>query len=201
MKPIEFIGDALECLRGFPDDARKEAATRLGSGRLETDTRAWRGARGVNEVRIWDEAGTYRVVYVARFTEAVYVGPARFPEENGEDGEEGPGPDKGSLEGDCEDCEVKAMERQRFDNVWDALEDTPEAAENMKIRSVLMAYLQERVKGWGLTQAEAARRLGVTQPRLNDLLRGKVSQFRLDALVELLGRAGLRLEVQVKDAA
>ncbi|MHB8248688.1 MAG: helix-turn-helix domain-containing protein [Acidithiobacillus sp.] len=93
------------------------------------------------------------------------------------------------------------MERQQFDNVWDALEDTPEAAESMKVRSALMTHLQERVQGWGMTQAEAARRLGVTQPRLNDLLRGRVSNFSLDALVNLLGKAGLRLEVHVKDAA
>jgi len=81
------------------------------------------------------------------------------------------------------------MERQAFDNVWDAIEDTPDAAANMTMRSDLLIALRNAVEGWGLTQAEAARRLGVTQPRLNDVLRGRISNFSLDALISL-GREG-----------
>jgi len=75
------------------------------------------------------------------------------------------------------------MERQSFDNIWDALEDTPGEAVNMSMRSSILIAVEQRVRGWNLTQAEAARRLGITQPRLSDLLRGRIESFSLDALV------------------
>jgi predicted XRE-type DNA-binding protein len=90
---------------------------------------------------------------------------------------------------------------QVFASVWDALEDSPAEAVNMRLRSELMIALQRAVDGWGLTQAEAARRLDVTQPRLNDLLRGRINNFSLDALIILAGRAGLRVHVKVEPAA
>jgi len=93
------------------------------------------------------------------------------------------------------------MERQAFDNVWDAIEDTPGAAANMTMRSDLLIALRSAVEGWGLTQAEAARRLGVTQPRLNDVLRGRISNFSLDALISLAEKAGLSLRLEIGDAA
>ena len=71
------------------------------------------------------------------------------------------------------------MEIESFDNVWDALGDTPEAAASMTMRSDLLIALTERVKGWKITQAEAAKRLDITQPRLNDLVRGRINNFVL----------------------
>lgn len=70
------------------------------------------------------------------------------------------------------------MERQSFSNVWDALEDTLPAAANMTMRSNLLIAIELRVRSWGVTQAEAARRLGITQPRLNDLLKDHEFQPR-----------------------
>ena len=93
------------------------------------------------------------------------------------------------------------MEVEEFANVWDALADTPAEAANLTARSELMTALRERVKSWGLTQAEAAARLGVTQPRLNDLIRGKLDKFSLDALVNLISAAGLRLQIRIGEAA
>lgn len=93
------------------------------------------------------------------------------------------------------------MERQSFENVWDALEDTPAEAANMSMRSALLIALEQKVRSWGVTQAEAARRLGVTQPRLNDLLRGRIANFSLDALVELAAKAGLSVRLNIADAA
>ena len=90
---------------------------------------------------------------------------------------------------------------QVFASVWDALEDTPAEAANMRLRSGLMSAVKQAVAGWGLTQAEAARRLEVTQPRLSDLLRGRVDNFSLDALILLATRAGLRVRVQIEQAA
>ena len=90
---------------------------------------------------------------------------------------------------------------QRFASVWDAIEDTPAEAANMRMRSVLMIALRERIEREGWTQAEAARVMGVTQPRVSDLVRGKITLFGLDALVSMAAAAGLRLEMRVRDAA
>jgi predicted XRE-type DNA-binding protein len=89
-----------------------------------------------------------------------------------------------------------------FESVWDALEETSEEAANMRLRSELVIAIRSAVDGWHLTQAQAANRLGVTQPRLNDLLRGRLSRFSLDALVGLAERAGLVVHMQIaRDAA
>ena len=88
-----------------------------------------------------------------------------------------------------------------FASVWDALEDTPAEAANMRMRSELMIAIRETVAGWGLTQAAAARRLDVTQPRLNDLLRGRLGNFSLDALIVLASRASLGIRVQIEKTA
>ena len=93
------------------------------------------------------------------------------------------------------------MERQAFDNVWDAIEDTPAAAANMTMRSDLLIALRNAVEGWGVTQADAARRLGVTQPRLNDVLRGRISNFSLVSLFSLAEKAGLSVRLVIGEAA
>ncbi|MBZ9886244.1 MULTISPECIES: XRE family transcriptional regulator [unclassified Mesorhizobium] len=93
------------------------------------------------------------------------------------------------------------MSNETFASVWDAIEDTPAEAENMKLRSTLMMALERHIRAKGWTQAEAARRLGVTQPRVSDLLRGKINLFALDTLVNMAVAAGLHVEVRVSDAA
>jgi predicted XRE-type DNA-binding protein len=94
------------------------------------------------------------------------------------------------------------MKKNRtFANVWDALEDTPEQATTMTMRSNVMIAITEKVRGWNMTQARAARRLGISQPRLNDLLTGKINKFSLDALTTLAGRAGLKLKIEIRSAA
>ena len=88
-----------------------------------------------------------------------------------------------------------------FANVWDALEDTPEDAAMMTMRSTVMMAIKEQVRGWDTTQAKAARRLGITQPRLNDLLNGKINKFSLDTLMTLATRAGLKVRIDLRSAA
>lgn len=73
-------------------------------------------------------------------------------------------------------------------------------ARNLALRSELMIRIEEFVEGSGLTQARAAQRLGLTHPRLNALLRGKIDLFSLDALVQIATRAGLTVELRVKPA-
>ena len=89
------------------------------------------------------------------------------------------------------------MERQTFANVWDALEDTQAEAASMTLRSNVLIAIEQRVRGWNVTQTEAARRLGVTQPRLNDLLQGRIQNFSLDALVDLATKAGLTVRLDI----
>ncbi len=93
------------------------------------------------------------------------------------------------------------MASERATSVWDALVDTPEEAENLRLRSQLMRAITTVVKGWEVSQTEAAARLEVTQPRLNDLLKGKIDKFSLDALVNMLAGANLELEVRISDKA
>lgn len=86
-------------------------------------------------------------------------------------------------------------------NVFADIGFPPEEAENLRLRAELMSRVDDLVRGSGLTQKEAARLLGITQPRLNNLLKGKIGDFSLDALVNMLARAGLRVSVTVKKAA
>lgn len=80
---------------------------------------------------------------------------------------------------------------QEFASVWDAIEDTPQQAASMRARSELLIALQEWVKTQAKTQVEAARILGVTQPRLSDLARGRIHLFSLDTLMDMATVAGL----------
>lgn len=89
------------------------------------------------------------------------------------------------------------MKKQRFASVWDAIEPTRAKAANMKARAEMMIAIRETVADWGITQAAAAKRLGLTQPRMNDLLRGRIDKFSLDALMNLATRAGLSVHVAV----
>lgn len=93
------------------------------------------------------------------------------------------------------------MDVQSFDNIWEALTDTPAQTANMTARSDLLMALQRTINGWGLTHDAAARRLGITRPRTSDLLAGKIGKFSLDALVNLAAQAGLTVEIKATEAA
>lgn len=88
-----------------------------------------------------------------------------------------------------------------YASVWDALSDTPEQAANLRMRAALMRQIADLVRSKGWTQAEAAERCGVTQPRINDLLRGRISRFSLDALVNLAAALGSQVTVKLVHAA
>ena len=84
-------------------------------------------------------------------------------------------------------------------NIFADIGFSPGEAQNLTVRAELMSQIRKASKD--LTQAEAARKFGVTQPRMNDLLRGKIDKFSLDALVNMLGKAGLRVAIQIRKAA
>lgn len=89
---------------------------------------------------------------------------------------------------------------ETYVSVWDALADTPEQAANLRARAEVMQQISAIVKNNGWTQAEAATHCGVTQPRINDLLRGRVSRFSLDALVNIATAIGRRVHVELEAA-
>ena len=87
---------------------------------------------------------------------------------------------------------------QRFASVWDAIEDTPQQAASMRARSALMMELEHIIKQRGMNQAQAAALFGVTQPRVSDLMRGKINLFSLDCLIDMATVAGLEPRVTIK---
>lgn len=96
---------------------------------------------------------------------------------------------------------MKKATIETFSSVWDALADTPEEAANLRLRSALMQQIAAILEANGWTQAEAAARCGVTQPRINDLLRGRIARFSLDALVNIAAALGRKVTVSLDDAA
>ncbi len=95
----------------------------------------------------------------------------------------------------------KVLKTETFANVWDALAESEQEAANLKARSALLHAIIKTVEAWDLSQTEAAHRLGLTRPRLNDLLRGKLAKFSLDALVNIATAARLKIEIKVRKAA
>ena len=89
---------------------------------------------------------------------------------------------------------------ERFASVWDALADTSEESANLKVRAELMRKIASLIQESGWTQAAAAERCGVTQPRMNDLLRGRISRFSLDALVNIASALGQQVHVELEAA-
>lgn len=86
-------------------------------------------------------------------------------------------------------------------NVFFDIGFPPDEAQSLLLRADLMSEVERYVRKSRLTQKEAAKRLGVTQPRLNLLLKRKIELFSLDALVNMVTRAGMRVKLTVKKAA
>ncbi len=161
-----------------PKDARHDAGYQLDKvqrGEQPDDFKPMAAiGKGVEEIRVTDDTGAYRLIYVARRAEAVYV--------------------------------LHAVERwemskpESYASVWDAIADTPGQAANLRARAELMQQIAAFVKRQEWTQVETASHCGVTQPRINDLLRGRVSRFSLDALVNISSALGCRVRVELEAA-
>lgn len=93
------------------------------------------------------------------------------------------------------------MSNEPFSSIWDAIADTPDAAANLQLRAELMMALKSHLAERQLTQLAAARLFGVTQPRISDLLRGKINLFSIDTLVNMAAAAGMRVALQLEVAA
>lgn len=92
------------------------------------------------------------------------------------------------------------IEMETYHSVWDAIADTPQQAANLRVRAELMRQISAIVQSNGWTQAEAATHCGITQPRMSDLLRGRLSRFSLDALVNIATALGWRVHLELKTA-
>ena len=86
---------------------------------------------------------------------------------------------------------------EKFDSVFDAIASSPEEALNMKLRASMIREIQTRVKAAGWTQTETAKQLCISQPRVSDLLSGKLSKFSLDTLVNILAGLGGNIKLRV----
>ncbi|MXP50154.1 XRE family transcriptional regulator [Pantoea sp. Eser] len=85
------------------------------------------------------------------------------------------------------------MKTKTFESVWDAISDTQEESANMKIRSQLMMSINSWISRRGLSQDEAAQALGITQPRVSELARGKINLFSVDKLITMMAHAGMQI--------
>lgn len=85
----------------------------------------------------------------------------------------------------------------KYESVWDALETDPVIVKNLKMKSDLLIEIERIIKQRGLTQTEAAKILKISQPRVSQLLNGRIENFRLDALVGFATRLGLDVKIQV----
>jgi predicted XRE-type DNA-binding protein len=95
---------------------------------------------------------------------------------------------------------MSKVKGKSYASVWDAIADTHAQAANLRARAKLMRQIATRVKKNKWTQAKAATHCGITQPRMNDLLQGRVSRFSLDALVNIATAVGYRVFVGLEAA-
>ena len=92
---------------------------------------------------------------------------------------------------------VSMSKEQKFKSVWDALEDDPVRAQNLKLRSALMIEIGKKINELEITQAQAAKALCISQPRVSALLQGKIESFRLDSLVDMAHRLDLNVSIRL----
>ena len=83
-------------------------------------------------------------------------------------------------------------------NVFRDLGFEPDEAANLQLRSDLMIQLRKRLTALGVTQLQAAHLLDVSQPRVSDLMRGRIDRFSVDMLIKLLGKAGAEVRLTVR---
>jgi predicted XRE-type DNA-binding protein len=88
--------------------------------------------------------------------------------------------------------------RRSTGNVFRDLGFSAAEAENLRVRSLLMIRIEKLISSRGWTQSEAAKALGVSQPRISDLVRGKFDKFSADTLIEMLGRAGVEVTITTR---
>lgn len=92
------------------------------------------------------------------------------------------------------------IKKEEFDSVWDALFDDPVESRALERRADMMQLLQNKIEKGKWSQPEVAKMLGVTRPRVSDLMRGKLSKFSLEALIGYLELMGDEVHIEIKKA-
>jgi phage-related protein len=199
MKPLEFVGSSLDDLREFPAEARRAAGFELGFVQRGLAPSDWKPMKavgaGVREIRI-HVLGEWRVLYVAKFAESVYVLHA-FQKKTQKTTRE-------DIElartryrqiGDWR-SEMKKKTTKSSGNVFVDLGFDPAEAAVLQMRANLMSDLRLYIEKQKLTQAQAAKRLDIAQSRVSDLVRGKWDKFSLEMLITLEARLGRTVRVE-----
>jgi phage-related protein/predicted XRE-type DNA-binding protein len=200
MKRVSFRGTSLSDLKAFPDPAKRRAGYQIDNVQNGLDPDDWKpmediGA-GVKEIRLKDTSGIYRVLYVAKVAETVYVLHC-FKKTTQQTSKADKTLATKRTKDLVQELRTGVADMTTFTSVWDAIEDTPEQAENMKLRSALMQCIEARIRAEGWSQHEAAKRFRVTQPRVSDLMRGKIEKFTIDTLVNMVFASGLQVQLHV----
>jgi phage-related protein/predicted XRE-type DNA-binding protein len=204
-KPLIWLGSSRRALRAFPALARRLAGFQLRRVQQGLDPDDWKPMQtvgaGVREIRI-HIGGAHRVFYVATRAEAIYVLHAL---------------EKKTQKTNSRDLEIgrdrfRALERlgstmakksavrvtPSTGNVFRDLGFSKEESEHLLVRADLLIQVQKAIASRRLKQAEAAKVLRVTQPRVSDLLRGRIDLFSTDALIDMLARLGVGVRLVVK---
>ena len=206
MKDVQFVGSSLDDLRAFPKAPKQDLGRQIERVQRGLDPLDWKPmtqvGRGVREIRIRDKDNNYRGICVTNIGDAVYVlhvfrkqsqkTPAR-------DIEKAKSRLK-ALRAQLRKGE-QSMKIHSYRSVWDAIADSPEEAAHLKLRAQLMDALKAYLAREGITQAEAAQRLGVPRSRVSELVNDRISKFTIDKLVDMAARVGLRTQITVRHPA
>jgi phage-related protein/predicted XRE-type DNA-binding protein len=207
VKPIVWLGDSLVRLRAAKVDIRSDAGYQLDlvqRGEPPTDFRPMPDVgSGVVEIRVRD-GNEFRVFYVARFNEAVYVLHCFVKKTESRH--------RAWAATVCLDARTEALDDEGQEmksrvitkssgDVFRDLGFSAGEARNLRLRSELMTALRRFIESEGLRQADAAKRLRVSQPRISDLTRGRISRFSLDTLVNMVTDAGMDVAMKIKRPA
>jgi phage-related protein/predicted XRE-type DNA-binding protein len=211
-KPIFFVGSSRDDLRGFPDEARQAAGHQLWRLEQGLEPDDWGPMKavgvGVNEIRI-QIGDDFRVFYVAKFSDGIYVLHA-FEKKSQQTKDHDIRLGQRRL-AEVQQAQLARRKEQKttkqkigrflmaiISSTGDVFRDlgfSESESKSLRLRSKLMLQLREVIDKAGLTQVAAARMFNVSQPRVSDLVRGKIHLFSLDTLVDMLGHAGIDVEV------
>jgi predicted XRE-type DNA-binding protein len=176
VKPLDFLGDSLDVLRAFPDGARRAAGFQLDRLQRGLEPLDWKPMTsigpGAQEIRVREEGAAHAAT-------GSRAGPPTTVRTD-------------------EDATMTTTKRTTFASVWDAIEDSREIAASLRLRAEVTNAIIEEIRRRKLTQGRAAALCNVTQPRVSDLMRGRLDLFSLDALIDMAAHLDLRTSVTVR---
>ncbi len=197
-RPVIFRDNALEELRQFPLHARRDAVYQLDQVQHHRAPDNWQPVEqaesGVHDICLTDDTGVTRYVAILLLDSGIHVlhcyqrTSGRSNQKNSNIvGERFAALENGTL-----------TLNATFLMVWDAIENTLESSQHLRLRASLMRTLCQHIHSSALSRPEAAKALGVSQPRIQDLQRGKVNLFGLEALVSMTAAAGMYIDLQIR---